>query len=202
MLPTAAAAALVVTATGATVAESAVPVAAPLTLDLSGQQSETVRTEQAADEATVIDLAVRRQDSSMQTAALQGRVEAQQRAARDAKRKAAAQAKAKREGKKWVKAIRSGRQTSDFGPRCVSFALDQDLRTSARRTFWSRSRFPARCSTRSSPASTQPESAEILEDKKRRCAGSSGASTMLGALVQSIGYFREEESAYQRKRQN
>jgi murein DD-endopeptidase MepM/ murein hydrolase activator NlpD len=117
VLPTAAAAALVVTATGATMAESAVPVAAPLTLDLSGQQSETARTEQAADEATVIDLAVRRQDSSMQTAALQGRVEAQQRAARDAKRKAAAKAKAEREGKKWVKAIRSGRQTSDFGPR-------------------------------------------------------------------------------------
>ncbi|HSF98366.1 MAG TPA: M23 family metallopeptidase [Ornithinibacter sp.] len=121
MLPTAAAAALVVTATGATVAESAVPMAAPLTLDLSGQQSETARTEQAADEATVIDLAVRRQDSSMQTSALQGRVEAQERAARDAKRKAAAkaqaEAKAKAEGKKWVKAIRTGRQTSDFGPR-------------------------------------------------------------------------------------
>ena len=117
MLPTAAAAALVVTATGATMAESAVPVAAPLTLDLSGQQSETARTEQAADEATVIDLAVRRQDSSLQTAALQGRVEATQRAARDAKRKAAAKAKAERDGKKWVKAIRSGRQTSDFGPR-------------------------------------------------------------------------------------
>ena len=117
MLPTAAAAALVVTATGATMADSAVPVAAPLTLDLSGQQSQTARTEQAADEATVTDLAVRRQDSSMQTAALQGRVEAKQRAARDAKRKAAAKAKAVREGKKWVKAIRSGRQTSDFGPR-------------------------------------------------------------------------------------
>ena len=82
-----------VTATGATMAESAVPVAAPLTLDLSGAQSETARTEQAADEATVIDLAVRRQDSSMQTAALQGRVEAKDRAARDAKRKAAAKAK-------------------------------------------------------------------------------------------------------------
>lgn len=121
MLPTAAAAALMVTTTGATMAESAVPVAAPLTLDLSGAQSETARTEQAADEATVIDLAVRRQDSSMQTAALQGRVEAKDRAARDAKRKAAAKAKARaeaeRNGKKWVKAIRTGRHTSDFGPR-------------------------------------------------------------------------------------
>ena len=117
MLPTAAAAALVVTATGATMAESAVPVAAPLTLDLSGAQSETARTEQAADEATVIDLAVRRQDSSMQTAALQGRVEAKVRAARDAKRKAAEKAEAERNGKTWVKAIRTGRHTSDFGPR-------------------------------------------------------------------------------------
>jgi murein DD-endopeptidase MepM/ murein hydrolase activator NlpD len=120
VLPTAAAAALVVTATGATMAESA-PFAAPLTLDLSGQQTQTARTEQAADEAMVTDLAQRRQDSSMQTAALQGRVEEQQRAARDAKRKKAAAAKAKakaeREGKRWVKPIRSGSLTSNFGPR-------------------------------------------------------------------------------------
>ena len=116
VLPTTAAAALVVTATGATVAESA-----PLTLDLSGQQTALARTEQAADDATVTDLANRRQASSMQTAALQGRVEAQQRAARDAKRKAAAaaaaRAKAEREGKRWVRAIRGATLTSDFGPR-------------------------------------------------------------------------------------
>ena len=116
VLPTTAAAALVVTATGATVAESA-----PLTLDLSGQQTAQVRNEQASDDAMVTDLATRRQASSMQTAALQGRVEAQQRAARDAKRKAAAaaasRAKAEREGKRWVRAIRSGRITSDFGLR-------------------------------------------------------------------------------------
>jgi murein DD-endopeptidase MepM/ murein hydrolase activator NlpD len=117
VLPTTAAAALVVTATGATVAESS----AALTLDLTGQQTAIARTEQAADEATTSDLATRRQASGMQTAALKGRVEAQQRAARDAKRRAAAEAaaraKAEREGKKWVKPIRSGRLTSGFGPR-------------------------------------------------------------------------------------
>jgi biotin carboxyl carrier protein len=92
----------VVTATGATVAESA-----PLTLDLSGQQTALARSEQASDDAMVTDLANRRSASSMQTAALQGRVEAQKRAARDAKRKAAAaaaaRAKAEREGKRWVR---------------------------------------------------------------------------------------------------
>ncbi|HET6950259.1 MAG TPA: hypothetical protein VFI47_07785, partial [Acidimicrobiales bacterium] len=116
MLPTAAAAALLVTATGATVAESA-----PLTLDLSGQQTAIARTEQASDEASSTDIAQRRQASGMQAAALQGRVEAQQRAARTAKRKAAAaaaaRAKAEREGKRWVKAIRSGQRTSGFGWR-------------------------------------------------------------------------------------
>ena len=112
MLPTTAAAALVVTATGATVAESS-----PLTLDLSGQQTAIARTEQVADEAMVSDLASRRQASSMQTAALAGRTEAKQRAARDAQRKAAAQAKAEREGKRWVRAIRTGTITSGFGWR-------------------------------------------------------------------------------------
>jgi len=116
VLPTTAAAALVVTATGATVAESA-----PLTLDLSGQQTAIARTEQASDEATGTDIAQRRQASGIQTAALQGRVEAQQRATRTAKRKAAAaaatRAKAVREGKRWVKAIRTRNITSDFGAR-------------------------------------------------------------------------------------
>ena len=116
VLPTTAAAALVVTATGATVAESA-----PLTLDLSGQQTAIARTEQVADEATASAIAQRRQASGMQTAALQGRVEAQQRATRAAKRKAAAaaaaRAKAEREGKRWVKAIRTGSITSGYGAR-------------------------------------------------------------------------------------
>jgi peptidase M23-like protein len=116
VLPTTAAAALVVTATGATVAESA-----PLTLDLSGQQTAIARTEQVADEATASAIAQRRQASGMQTAALQGRAEAQQRATRAAKRKAAAaaaaRAKAEREGKRWVKAIRTASITSGFGAR-------------------------------------------------------------------------------------
>jgi murein DD-endopeptidase MepM/ murein hydrolase activator NlpD len=108
----------VVTATGATVAESGTT---PTTLDLSGRQSALALTEQAADEATDTDLAQRRQASSMQTAALQGRVEAQKRAARDAKRKAAsaaaARAKAEREGKRWVRPIHLWNITSGYGWR-------------------------------------------------------------------------------------
>jgi murein DD-endopeptidase MepM/ murein hydrolase activator NlpD len=123
VLPTAAALALVVTATGATVAESA-----PVTLDLSGQQTSIARTEQVSDKATATEIAARRQASSRQTAALQARVEAQARAARSAKRKAAqaaaarakaaaARAKAERQSKRWVTAIHTGRMTSGFGPR-------------------------------------------------------------------------------------
>jgi hypothetical protein len=56
--------------------------------------------------------------------------------------------------------------------------------------------------SRSRNPSIRPEIAENRWNKKDGGAGSSGASTVLGALVQSIGYFREEESAYQRKRQN
>jgi murein DD-endopeptidase MepM/ murein hydrolase activator NlpD len=116
VLPTTAAAALVVTATGATVAEST-----PLTLDLTGQQSAMARTQQAATQETVTDLAARRAEAQIQTAALQGRTEAQARAARDAKRKAdaaaAAKAKADRESKKWVRPIRVWDITSWFGPR-------------------------------------------------------------------------------------
>lgn len=121
VLPTLAAAALVVTATGATVAESS----AETTLDVTAQEAAAARSDQAAHEAADSDLATRRQASAMQSAAVQGRVEATQRAARSAARKAAARAaakaaaraKAEREGKRWVKAIRAGRQTSDFGPR-------------------------------------------------------------------------------------
>jgi murein DD-endopeptidase MepM/ murein hydrolase activator NlpD len=116
VLPTTAAAALVVTATGATVADSS-----PLTLDLTGQQSAMARTQQAADEELVTDLATRRQDAQIQTAALQGRAEARARAARDAKRKAeeaaAAKAKAEREAKKWVRPIKKWHVTSRFGMR-------------------------------------------------------------------------------------
>jgi murein DD-endopeptidase MepM/ murein hydrolase activator NlpD len=157
MLPTATAAALVVTAGGFTVAQQVVlapptaeAVAAPASLDLSVQQLVAVRTEQAAQTSTAADLAVRRQAGTMQTAASRGRAEAKHRAAVLAQRKAAAekaalakkakaeakaraQARAKkaaarakqaaaraaavREGRRWVSAIRSGRLTSDYGPR-------------------------------------------------------------------------------------
>ncbi len=116
VLPTTAAAALVVTATAATAAESS-----PLTLDLTGQQTAMAQTQQAADVEVESDLAQRRQDAQMQTAALQGRTEAQARAARAAKRKAeaaaAAKAKAEREAKKWVRPIAGGSVSSLFGYR-------------------------------------------------------------------------------------
>lgn len=115
MLPTLAAGALVVTATGATVTADAN--AQPLALDLNGSQTAMARSEQVADEAMVTDLAQRRQAAGRGTAALQGRVEEQARAARTAKRKAAAKAKAEREGKRWVRPIKVWNITSDFGWR-------------------------------------------------------------------------------------
>ncbi len=130
MLPTVAAGALVLTATGASVAESA-PLA-PLTLDLSAPQSEMARTQQAANDEMVTELALRRQDASMQTAALAGRAEAKVKAARAAKRKALlakkaaakaaeaaakAAAKAEREAKQWVRPIKVWHKTSNFGWR-------------------------------------------------------------------------------------
>lgn len=101
-----------ITATGATVADSE-----PLTMDITTSEAASARSDQEAHESTATDLTARRRAAALGTAALQGRVEAQQRAARTAARKSAARAKALREGRRWVKAIRSGRQTSDFGPR-------------------------------------------------------------------------------------
>ncbi len=116
VLPAAAAAALVVTATGASVAESA-----PQALDLTGQQTAMVRTQQAAAEQAASDIASRRQDASLQSAAVQGRTEAQARAARSAKRKAVEAAKARaaaeRQAKKWVRPIGIWNITSGFGWR-------------------------------------------------------------------------------------
>lgn len=115
-MPTAAAAALVVLATGASVAESA-----PLTFELSSQEADVARSELLSADVTGVDLATRRQASGIETAALQGRLEAQATASRAARRKAAdaaaARAKAHREGKRWVRAIRTGHLTSTFGPR-------------------------------------------------------------------------------------
>ena len=116
VLPTTAAAALGVTATGASVAESA-----PLSLDLSTTQTAMARTEVAALATEETDLAERRQDATAEAAALQGRIEAKEKAARDAAREAAAkkakEAKLKAEGKRWVRPIGPWNQTSDFGMR-------------------------------------------------------------------------------------
>lgn len=123
VLPTAAAAALVVTATGATVAESA-----PLTLDLSKTQTEAARTQSADEVAAQADLTQRRQQVALQAAAVEGRVAQTQRIARNkarvaaaakakAEAEAAARAKALREGKRWVKPIANAPFTSGFGMR-------------------------------------------------------------------------------------
>lgn len=123
VLPTAAAAALVVTATGATVAESA-----PLTLDLTAAQAQTARDQAATEVAQQADLSTRRQQVAIQTAALQGRVTEQKRVARDkarvaaaaaakAKVEAAAKAKMEREGKRWVMPIAGASFTSGYGMR-------------------------------------------------------------------------------------
>ncbi len=112
VLPTAAAAALVVTATGATIVHPEPP-----TLELDRTQTAIARTEQVSDDAMVTDLAERRQAASIQTAALQGRNELAVRAARAAQRKAAAKAKIAREGKRWVRPIHTWHITSGFGWR-------------------------------------------------------------------------------------
>ena len=141
VLPTATAAALVVVAGGATLAQAVVdPPSAEATavvaLDLTVEEVVAVRAEAAVEEAVVADLAVRRHAAVLQSSATRGRAEARQRAvvaarqrakvekaaqakkaARAKKAAAARKAKAEREAKRWVKAIRDGRITSDFGPR-------------------------------------------------------------------------------------
>jgi murein DD-endopeptidase MepM/ murein hydrolase activator NlpD len=122
-LPTAAAAALVVTATGASMAQSA-----PLTLDLSQAQAESARTQAADAVAAQADLTQRRQQVALQVAAVEGRVAEEGRIARSRARiaaeakatadaEAAARAKALREGKRWVKPIANAPLTSGFGMR-------------------------------------------------------------------------------------
>ncbi|WP_377644810.1 M23 family metallopeptidase [Oryzobacter terrae] len=140
MLPTAVAATLVVTAAGITMAQTAAGEqrttrAAATVLDLDATQVVAVREAQAAEVATTVEIAERRQAAVLQTSAVKGRVEAKQRAARVAARKAAeekkrqaaekkrkarvaaARAKAERASHRWVRAIRTGLLTSDFGPR-------------------------------------------------------------------------------------
>ncbi|KRE43856.1 hypothetical protein ASG74_03195 [Knoellia sp. Soil729] len=123
-----------VTATGATVAESA-----PLKLDLTAAQAQTARDQAATEVAQQADLSTRRQQVSIQTAALQGRVTEQKRVARSKARvaekakadatakaaakaakaaaKAAAEAKLEREGKRWVMPIEGASFTSGYGMR-------------------------------------------------------------------------------------
>ena len=122
VLPTAAAAALVVTATGASVVHPTPQ--QPVALELDSTQSARALDEQVSDEAMASDLAQRRHAASIQTAALQGRNEQAARAARAAQRKAvakakaaAAKAKAEREAKRWVRPIKTWHITSGFGAR-------------------------------------------------------------------------------------
>ncbi|GGL30016.1 M23 family metallopeptidase [Phycicoccus endophyticus] len=116
VLPTAAAGALVVTAAGATMAESA-----PQSFDLTGRQTAMVRTQEAADEQAASDIATRRQDANIEAAAFQGRAEEKARAARAARRearaRAAAEAEAERLAKKWVRPVDVWNVTSGFGYR-------------------------------------------------------------------------------------
>ncbi len=122
VLPTAAAAALVVTATGASVVHPTPQ--QPVALELDSTQSARALDEQVSDEAMATDLAQRRQAASIQTAALQGRNEQAARAARTAQRQAAAKAKAaaarakaEREARRWVRPINTWHVTSGFGAR-------------------------------------------------------------------------------------
>lgn len=125
MLPTAAAAALVVTATGASMAESA-----PLSsaLELTAAQAQTARDQAATEVVEQADVSTRRQQVALQTAARQGRATEAKRVSREkarvaaaakakAKAEAAAREKAQREGKKWVMPIEGATFTSGYGMR-------------------------------------------------------------------------------------
>ena len=127
VLPTAAAATLVVTATGATVAQSA-----PVHLDLTGQAAKTKIANAAFERAEATQ---QRQQSELQLAAARARVE--ERASRDQSRKAlaakkaadvkkaaaaktkalAAAAAARKATEKWVMPIAGATFTSGYGMR-------------------------------------------------------------------------------------
>lgn len=123
IVPAAAATAIVVTASGASVAQSD-----PVTFELSAAQVSTARTQAADEVAEQADLTSRRQQVAIQAAAFEGRTDASERAARDKARKALkvkqkaeaaakARAKAERAGKTWVQPIKGARFTSGFGMR-------------------------------------------------------------------------------------
>ena len=124
-LPTAAAATLVVTATGATVAQSA-----PINLDLTGAEAAKARAQNAAFERA--EATQQRQQYEIKISAVRSRVEAEQRISRDQARKAVAKKKAvevakakalaaaekeRRERHKWVKPIAGATFTSGYGWR-------------------------------------------------------------------------------------
>ena len=120
LLPSAAAAALVVTASGATVAESA-----PVHLDLTGAAA---RQKAQDTEAFHLERVQARQQREVQTTAAQARVLEAQRIARDAQRRTIAKKKAKalaakraeearQAREKWVMPIKGAVFTSGFGWR-------------------------------------------------------------------------------------
>jgi murein DD-endopeptidase MepM/ murein hydrolase activator NlpD len=139
VLPTAAAATLVVTATGATVAQSA-----PVNLDLTGQAAKTKSANAAFEHAEATQ---QRQQSELQLAAARARVE--ERASRDqsrkalaakkaadvkkaaaAKKKALAAAEAARKAtEKWVMPIAGATFTSGYGMRWGRMHQGDDFAT-------------------------------------------------------------------------
>ncbi len=120
MLPSAAAAALVVTATGATVAETG-----PLSVDLAGNKAQARSQDAAAAEFDRTEAAQQRQ---VQVTAAEARVIEAQRIARNAERKAVARKKARAAAikkaeaarqarEKWVLPIKGATFTSGYGWR-------------------------------------------------------------------------------------
>ena len=130
------------TGTGRTVTGLAHHAPADAALALSVEERVVLHAEEAAEDAQVADLAARRQAATMEASAVQGRVEARQRAAREAKRTAAvaaaraqkeaaataarrkaaeararAAAKRLRHERRWTRPIGRWNITSGYGPR-------------------------------------------------------------------------------------
>ncbi len=121
-MPGAAAAALLLTAAGAAVAEPG-----SVNLDLSASQASQAHA-QAADAAEVqADLAQRRQQVSIQAAAVQGRVQERQRIARDRQRRAAAHRALVAQGRRWILPLRTYTLSSPFGMRWGTLHPGEDF---------------------------------------------------------------------------
>jgi murein DD-endopeptidase MepM/ murein hydrolase activator NlpD len=132
LLPSAAAAALVVTATGATVAESA-----PAYLDLTGAAAKASAADAAAAKSERVEAAQQRE---LQTTAVQARVIEAHRIARNAERQAVAKkraaaaalkkaAAARKAREKWVMPINGAVFTSGFGWRWGRLHAGDDFGT-------------------------------------------------------------------------